>query len=318
MEDFTIKTGEADKEEAAEVIERITSDLYGDDAIVSQDLKDYIRIRVRGQDTEVRVSEESGITEIDYLRANDEVTERIKGLFEGSTQHTPSPDTTSETDDVSHSAGTEIGPVFKPKSKEQVGYTPASESTRRDTGKICENCAHYDNHGNCHIVPDIDPKGYCTKEYADVGIYGVGSHVEGEETKLTIKKWGENFQRAFEGNAIETFVTKARKAMEKRLDKGGGSGNRKDPWVEMRENELEAHSYKNATDGWLNVRTDAEVIVFRVEGTGYEDVTEKSWGVQHPFTERDDDNVHFADGRAEAIEFAKQWMNREYEPDDTY
>jgi len=89
-------------------------------------------------------------------------------------------------------------------------------------------------------------------------------------------------------------------------------------WTELTDEELSGHEYQNAEAGWRNTETDAEVIVYRTEGTGMADVTEKDWAVQHPFDEDTDDNVEFFDDRDAAVAFAEEYIDDHAEPPNAY
>lgn len=62
-----------------------------------------------------------------------------------------------------------MGQVFKPFSHEQADYRAPGDDDFDPSKPRCKDCAHFDNHGNCHIVPDIHPEGYCTMYFADFG-----------------------------------------------------------------------------------------------------------------------------------------------------
>lgn len=93
----------------------------------------------------------------------------------------------------------ELGQVHKPFTKEEAGYIPPGQVPASE-GK-CKNCAHYDNHGNCHIVPNIDPDGYCEEFYADVGFYADGSELPNEVSEVNLTIWGEKAKRRLEGSS---------------------------------------------------------------------------------------------------------------------
>lgn len=87
-------------------------------------------------------------------------------------------------------------------------------------------------------------------------------------------------------------------------------------WKEMAPKQLTGNGYQNAEKGWRNEQTDAEVIVFRTEGTGLDEVPEaEEWAVSHPYT---NDNVHFAKTKGAAVSFARNWMQQHKTPENAY
>jgi hypothetical protein len=87
-------------------------------------------------------------------------------------------------------------------------------------------------------------------------------------------------------------------------------------WTRLDEDAFSGHEYTNVTQGWRNNETDAEVTIFRVEGTGLADVTDKDWAVQHP--RFDDDNTHFFDSEEAAEEFAESYIEDHPAPEASY
>jgi hypothetical protein len=87
-------------------------------------------------------------------------------------------------------------------------------------------------------------------------------------------------------------------------------------WKEMPTSQLSGNGYQNAVRGWRNEQTDAEVIVFRTENTGLDELDEaQEWAVSHPYT---NDNVHFAPTKGAAVDFALGWMKRHETPENAY
>jgi len=75
-------------------------------------------------------------------------------------------------------------------------------------------------------------------------------------------------------------------------------------WKQLSNEVLAGAEYTNAKSGWRDTETGEEVIVYRVEGTGMEEVTDKEWAVQHP-TDENDEHTHFFDDFGEAEAFAE-------------
>lgn len=86
-------------------------------------------------------------------------------------------------------------------------------------------------------------------------------------------------------------------------------------WSVMSSSEVSGAEYQNVFKGWKNTETGAEVIVYAVEGTGIEQLTDEPWAVQHPIR---DENLHLASSRDDAVQFAKQWMKANPEPENLY
>ncbi|MCG1001884.1 MULTISPECIES: hypothetical protein [Halobacterium] len=78
-------------------------------------------------------------------------------------------------------------------------------------------------------------------------------------------------------------------------------------WESLSDEILAGAEYTNAERGWRKSETGEEVIIYRVEGTGMEEVTDKEWAVQHPDDETGE-HTHFFDGFEEAEGFAKEFV----------
>jgi hypothetical protein len=90
-----------------------------------------------------------------------------------------------------------------------------------------------------------------------------------------------------------------------------------DTWDELSDDVLTGTEYTNAERGWRNSETGAEVIVFRVEGTGLEEITDSEWAVQHPADEKDE-HTHFFDARDAAEDYAEEYIDQWVAPENTY
>lgn len=99
----------------------------------------------------------------------------------------------------------EVGPVMKPFSHEEAGYREEGDEEFRRRHKKCRDCAHYDDNGNCHIVPDIDPDGYCEEFYADVGVFGVR---DGSVSRTNLFLIGHGFD--WVNASVREFIRKAK------------------------------------------------------------------------------------------------------------
>lgn len=114
-----------------------------------------------------------------------------------------------------------FGEVFKPFSHEEAVYVPPDNLPPSGDGR-CKDCAHFDGHGNCHIVPDIDPEGTCEEFYADVGFFadGVTSLPDPEGKKeppdVNLALWGENLKR-IGGSSAGVIVEDIREKFEEKI-----------------------------------------------------------------------------------------------------
>lgn len=87
-------------------------------------------------------------------------------------------------------------------------------------------------------------------------------------------------------------------------------------WRVMDEEEYDNQGYTNIHQAWRNTETDAEVCVYRTEGTEMEEVEEsEEWATQHPW---DDGNVEFFEDKEGAMEFAEEWMEEHPTPENVY
>lgn len=89
-----------------------------------------------------------------------------------------------------------------------------------------------------------------------------------------------------------------------------------DTWTELPDEHFDNAEYRNVERGWRNTETDAEVLIYRVNGTGMEEVTDKDWAVQHPIM--DEENVQFFDNDGAAEEFAIEYMENHETPPNAY
>ncbi|WP_302083113.1 hypothetical protein [Salinibaculum rarum] len=90
------------------------------------------------------------------------------------------------------------------------------------------------------------------------------------------------------------------------------------PWTKLDDEDVSGQEYQNVEVGWRNAETSAEVIVYRVTGTGMEEVTDKQIGVQHPYSKDDEDNVEFFDDLDAATNFATDYITNHPAPANTY
>lgn len=115
-----------------------------------------------------------------------------------------------------------FGQVFKPFDHDEAGYVdPGHEDFDRSHPR-CEDCAHYDGEGNCHIVPNIQAQGYCDEYYADVGFFATGvtslPDPAGEKQlpHVNLTLWGEKLKRV-EGSSAGAIVESIKDEFEKKL-----------------------------------------------------------------------------------------------------
>lgn len=84
-------------------------------------------------------------------------------------------------------------------------------------------------------------------------------------------------------------------------------------WTELPDSHFEGNGYRNIQRGWKNTETDAEVLIYRVENTGMEDVTDKEFAVQHPLD--GGENSHFFDDVEKAESYADDYMSDHPNPE---
>lgn len=218
--DITIE-GETPKRVAKDVMEIMSSRSEG--GVIKQELKTHISLKNPDTGDEVKVSDFSGVeggtgpaTHVDMTLASSELRELIMESYGGNGEsrvdvvgEQPGPGK-SVSERMMESAG--MGEVFKPFSHEDADYREPGDPDFESGHERCESCAHYDDHGNCHIVPDIEPDGYCAEFYADVGVFG-HEHPWGIENNLNL--FGESFDWSIEG--VENFVNDIRERLEEKI-----------------------------------------------------------------------------------------------------
>lgn len=108
--------------------------------------------------------------------------------------------------------GTEgLDEVHKPFSHGEAEYFDPNDRGFDPSHSRCKDCAHYDNHGNCAIVPDIEPDGYCENFFADVGLFG---HRHGDNVELNLTVWGDVFDWTM--SHIDNFAEKVESKLRER------------------------------------------------------------------------------------------------------
>lgn len=105
----------------------------------------------------------------------------------------------SKTTGVTATASEDV--VFKPYGHEEAGYRDQSDEEFDPSHDRCRDCAHFDDHGHCFIVPDIDPGGYCEMFFADFGVFG-HAHEDFIEQNLAI--FGDEFD--WDTESAEEFL----------------------------------------------------------------------------------------------------------------
>jgi len=193
--------------EAAQRIQEALSDKY--DTFV-QMISGTTRVRVRSSSKTVEVYDTPSGVRIEPDLGSMADNSIVRQEFEQPrrTRDTQTQDTVQTTN--------ELGQVHKPFSHEEAEYVPPAQ--QRTSDKKCKNCAHYDNHGNCHIVPDIDPEGHCENFYADVGFYANGSQLPNELSELNLTIWGDRSDARLEGSSPAAILADIEEAFEERFD----------------------------------------------------------------------------------------------------
>lgn len=98
--------------------------------------------------------------------------------------------------------------VVKPFSKEEARYRERGDPQFDKSHEPCRDCAHFDGHGNCLIVPNIRPDEYCEEFFSDYGVFGdqkgnVNLEVMGEDFD---KEWSSSIRNRFSKAVRETLL----------------------------------------------------------------------------------------------------------------
>lgn len=88
-------------------------------------------------------------------------------------------------------------------------------------------------------------------------------------------------------------------------------------WSPISDDTRSTFEYPNATRAWKNAATQAEIVVHRVAESKPEEMTDKSWVVQHPVDEHGERFDFFATEEA-AVEFARSYMESHPAPRYVY
>lgn len=192
--------------------------------VIKQELKTHISIKIPSTGDEIKVSEMPDIgggaaagSHVDLSLASQQISNDVKGMFGRSTTPTretvrsgTGPESVGDVTESGTSPGT--GEVYKPFGHDDAGYVVQGDEEFDPDHERCRSCAHYDDHGNCHIVPDIDPDGYCSEFYADVGMFG-HKHPWGIENNLNM--FGEMFDWSMDD--VENFVGEIRERLQEKV-----------------------------------------------------------------------------------------------------
>lgn len=85
-------------------------------------------------------------------------------------------------------------------------------------------------------------------------------------------------------------------------------------WTEKPSEQLSGNGYTNVHYGWEHDNDPlAEVLVYSVDGTEMESMTDKSHAVQHPH-DSEETHTHFFDGLEDAFGFAIDYMQSHHTP----
>lgn len=204
--------------EATRIVEMVMEDIYGENDVSSQTLSDSNRVFSLGTKDEVRISSDPrGETEVDFRMAQETTESRAISRLGVEEEQQPSPVNQQElsqqtnTQEIKPRRGSSMGQVSKPFSHEEAGYVERGDPGFDPSHKRCETCAHYDNEGNCRIVPDIEPEGYCDNYYADVAVF---LDKDGEvEVNLTI--WGDEYD--WSSQDVDNALDKLRRKLMERV-----------------------------------------------------------------------------------------------------
>lgn len=98
--------------------------------------------------------------------------------------------------------------VVKPFTQQQAKYRQRGDPQFSESHPKCKDCAHFDGHGNCLIVPNIEPDEYCEEFFADVGVFGVEV---GAIPDVNLTVFGEDFD--WSRGKIENFMDRVKESL---------------------------------------------------------------------------------------------------------
>jgi len=197
-----------------------------------QEIGGVMRVRVENSSKTVEVSDTPNGVEVETDLGSSADLAMVRREFEGEdfsdfrdqmtvgdsdSQTQPDrPERNGETRDERIATTNQMGQVHKPFSKQEAGYVPPEQA--RTSEEKCKNCAHYDDNGNCHIVPNIDPNGYCEEFYADVAFFAHGSELPNEVSKVNLSIWGDKSNSRLEGPSPAKILADIEELFEERFD----------------------------------------------------------------------------------------------------
>jgi len=193
--DNKITVEEASANDVIDGITKMLDDLFNIKETRVQDYGDYKRIRFPDSRQAIRVDwGRSGVT-VDISETRGDVESEVYSLL--SEFRIDNRDSSRHVKEEGPN-----GEVHKPFDHQEANYKRPVEHD----SDPCKTCAHYDDHGNCRIVEDIDPMGNCEEFYADVGIYGRDKN-GGVAANMIIYgdnyDWSEKFVSQFMENVYE-------------------------------------------------------------------------------------------------------------------
>lgn len=172
----------------------------------------------------VEVSRQKDVPIVTITADRDETVQQIADFAGGRTVGSTEPHQPEQTVQAQENPASDgmFGQVFKPFDHDEAEYVdPGHEDFNRSHPR-CEDCAHYDGEGNCHIVPNIEPEGYCETYYADAGFFVDGGESvpdpagEGRRARLSLSLWGERL-KALEGGSATAVVERIKEAISDKI-----------------------------------------------------------------------------------------------------
>lgn len=218
---------------------RVAKDIMGlmesmaNRTIIKQELKTHTSLKNpdNGDEVKIKPAREVGedVTLVDMTLAGDSLRSMIRQEFGDATDipNGPSNPVDREIDEIAKEMEEdqmeaedllpdgELDTVFKPFTHGESRYRSPGDPGFDQSHERCRSCAHFDDHGNCRIVSDIESDGYCEEFYADLGVFG-HEHEFGIENNLNL--FGEDFD--WDMDDVDDFVEDLRERLQERV-RGG-------------------------------------------------------------------------------------------------
>jgi hypothetical protein len=201
---------------AVETVEQAFEQIYGVDRVVVSEVLGNKKVKAKGVSDEVVIMSEEGSTILNFDSAQIDTAKQVKehvdnkstgggsggngsdsfsvrGPDEGGvpTIDKESVEVERESETVTNTVRPQgsSGTITKPYNHQEAGYTEPGDQEYDSTHGKCSDCAFYDNAGNCRIVENIEPDGYCEQFYSDI-VLAAREHPD--DVEINLVAWGEN------------------------------------------------------------------------------------------------------------------------------